>query len=382
MKITVIGSTKPGYEMSIEEALEFSGRAAGICYMKDDWETLCSEASEDTLKRARGTLKRKHHSVFGHVNFNILLEKVPKILAMILNNEQDYNTSEKSARYTEMEPSPDEAALYYKWIEILKQEIAKCYPKFDETAVEKLAQENARYMISVFTPATTMLYTCTIQQWNYIIYWSEQYIKNGPEDDFSHRVKQVLREFLAARPDIDVEGLNTEMKNRGFSLFAKRRHRAEEFGENYCTTYMGTFAQLAQAQRHRTLTYEMVVPHEKGFFTPPILENTDYEEIWKADIRSLADNFPQGMLVQINERGTYEMFILKCTERLCGHPQLEIMRQTKKTMDKYLKNVHETNPDVYDNLEPYTHGPRCTFPGWKCEKPCIFGSEKAFKREV
>ena len=46
MKITIIGAAKPGYVMSVQEALEFSGRAAGICYMKDDWETLCSEDSE------------------------------------------------------------------------------------------------------------------------------------------------------------------------------------------------------------------------------------------------------------------------------------------------------------------------------------------------
>ena len=37
----------------------------------------------------------------------------------------------------------------------------------------------------------------------------------------------------------------------------KRKDRKEEFGENYCTTYLASFAQLAQAQRHRTLIYEM-----------------------------------------------------------------------------------------------------------------------------
>ena len=301
---------------------------------------------------------------------------------MILNNEQDYNTSEKSARYTEMEPSEGEGILYYKWIEILKEEIAKCYPKFDEDKVKTLAQENARYMLSVFTPATTMLYTCTIQQWNYIMYWSEQYIKNGPEDDFSNRVKQVLRDFLESKPAINVEGLNTEMKNRTFSLFAKRNNRSEHFGETYCTSYMGTFAQLAQAHRHRTLDYEMFIPGEKTFFTPPILEYTSYEKEWKIDIASLKDNYPQGMMVLINERGTCEKFILKCTERLCGCAQLEIMRQTIKTFGKYLAAVKATNPDVYNYLEPYSHGPRCTFPGWVCEKPCIFGGSKAFKREV
>ena len=37
------------------------------------------------------------------------------------------------------------------------------------------------------------------------------------------------------------------------------------------------------------------------------------------------------MLVQVNERGTIENFVLKCTERLCGAAQLEIMEQTQRT---------------------------------------------------
>ena len=35
-------------------------------------------------------------------------------MAMILNNEKEYNTSEKSARYTKMKPSEEEEKLYNK----------------------------------------------------------------------------------------------------------------------------------------------------------------------------------------------------------------------------------------------------------------------------
>ena len=41
------------------------------------------------------------------------------------------------------------------------------------------------------------------------------------------------------------------------------------------------------------------------------------------------------MLVQVNERGTIENFVLKCMERLCGFSQLEIMQETKNIMNKY-----------------------------------------------
>lgn len=38
--------------------------------------------------------------------------------------------------------------------------------------------------------------------------------------------------------------------------------------------------------------------------------------------------------MQVNERGTIENFVLKCTERLCGSAQLEIMEQTQKNNGK------------------------------------------------
>ena len=156
MKIEVIASTKVGYALPKEEALDFSGKSAGICYLPDTLETLFAEPAEKTQRRVNGNLKSGHHSVFGHATYNLSLEGIPKILAMVLNNEKMYNTSEKSARYTKMEPSPQEKKLYEKWIEIYAKQIAKEYPQFDEKRVKKLAQENARYLISVFTPATVM----------------------------------------------------------------------------------------------------------------------------------------------------------------------------------------------------------------------------------
>ena len=79
------------------------------------------------------------------------------------------------------------------------------------------------------------------------------------------------------------------------------------------------------------------------------------------------------MLVRVNERGTVENFVLKCTERLCGAAQLEIMDQTKEIMNKYLAATKDSNPEVYTYLLKYSKGARCTFPGFKCTSPCIFG---------
>ena len=385
MKIKVIASTKVGYVLSKEEAVDFSGKSAGICYLPDTVETLFAEPAEKTQRRANGNIKSGHHSVFGHPTYNLCFEGIPKILAMILNNEKMYNTSEKSARYTHMEPSPQEKELYEKWIQIFSEQISLNYPNFEEKRVKKLAQENARYLISVFTPATVMEYTVNFGQLNYIINWAKDFVAGNVEmaqnETFKIKLKQCLEEFLQAMPDLEVEGLNSSLKKRSFSLFAKRKNRYEEFGENYSVNYLASFAQLAQAQRHRTLSYEMTLLDKPQYYVPPIIKNTKLEEQWNRDISSLAEFYPQGMLVHVNERGTIENFVLKCTERLCGAAQLEIMEQTKEIMDRYLEAINE-KPELYNYLLPYSNGARCTFPGWKCNSPCIFGGKNAMNRIV
>ena len=380
MKINIIASTKVGYELPKEEAVNFSGKSAGICYLPDTLDVLFNEPIEKTEKRAQMNIQSGHHSVFGHATYNLSLEGIPKILAMILNNEKVYNTSEKSARYTVMQTSDEEQVLYDKWIEIYKQRITEEYPNFDEKRVKKLAQENARYLISVFTPATVMEYSTNFCQLNYIINFAKDYIDNEPDTKFSVKLKEVFKEFIAALPDLEVEGLNARFKNRKFSFFATRE-RKEEFGENYCTNYKATFAELAQAQRHRTLAYEMSFSDVNEFFVPDIIKGTEYEEEWLKDIKSLEDNFPQGLLININERGTIENFVLKCQERLCGAAQLEIAKQTKETMNRYLDAVKDEEV-LYNYLLPYSKGARCTFPGFKCTAPCIFGPKLAMDRKI
>lgn len=381
MKIEIIASTKVGYSMSKEEALDFSGKSAGICYLPDTIETLFAESPEKTQRRVNGNIKSGHHSVFGHPTYNLCFEGIPKILAMVLNNEKIYNTSEKSARYTHMTPSVQENTLYEKWIHIFEDVISSKYPEFDSKRILKLAQENARYLISVFTPATVMEYTVNFGQLNYIINWAKDYINNADDSAFSLKLKDVFKEFLDAMPDLEVDGLDSRIKNRSFSLFSTRPNRYEEFGENYCTSYLASFAQLAQAQRHRTLSYEMSLLDTPEYYIPPIIRGTDLENSWLEDISSLSQYFPQGMLVKVNERGTIENFVLKCTERLCGSAQLEIMEQTSEIMNKYLAATVD-KPELHNYLLPYSKGARCTFPGWKCNSPCIFGGKNAMNRLI
>lgn len=385
MELKILASTKVGHEMTREEALKFSGMAAGICYLPDTVETLLAEPEEKTVKRYTGNLTSMHHSVFGHAVFNLLLVDVPKILAMVLNNEKAYTTSEKSARYTKMKPSGRERALYERWLGIFQAEIKRKFG-FDEKRGLKLAQENARYMISVFTPATTMLYSVNFEQLNYLVGWMKKYQREHQEEGFKKKLGEVFAEFVdqVTRERLVVEKLNSSKKGWSLSLFAERE-RDEEFGENYSINYLASFAELAQAQRHRTLSYEMSILKNPSFYVPPLIRRNQWlVKEWNRDLASLAEFYPQGMLIKVNERGTLENFKKKCQERLCGTAQLEIANQTRTTLNQYLFELQNSGKTaLYEELLPYADKSRCQFlPGWQCDRPCAFGPKESIRRRI
>lgn len=228
-----------------------------------------------------------------------------------------------------------------------------------------------------------MEYTVSLRQLNYIAHWFEDYIKNEDDNEFNKKLKPYMKEFLDCISDLIIPELNSDAKMRKISLFDERKSRKEEFGENYCTTYEGTFAEFAQAQRHRTLQYKIRLLDEVKFYIPEIIENNEeLKKMWLEDMNSLADLYPQGMLIQINERGTAENFILKCKERVCGCAQLEIMKQTYEILNKYIENTKETNEEIYNYLLPYAKGARCTYPGFKCTSVCMWGAKNALTRKI
>ena len=384
MDITVIGSTQPGYRLPVAEAKLFSGHSAGICYMKDDFDKILAEPKEKTLARFNGTAGSGHHSVSGHTSYNLLISGIPKIIAMILNNEKDYNTSEKSARYTKMKTSGIEKELYEKWIGKFEKLIHERYSQLDDTTVRKLAQENARYFISVFTPSTTMEYTVDFRQGNYLIGFLESpRLAERMPDDFYQKLRPWLDETAKAlRSVLNCEEIR-DNKGRELSLFATRK-RTEYYGDVYSTNYSGTFAQLAQAQRHRSLNYEMTIVSpqtDRTFFVPMLIRANDEVRLeYLDDMKLVANNYPQGMMVMINERGCLEDFLMKCNERLCGAAQWEICMQTEKTLDRYYNRVDEYAQQL--SLKEYYKKTKCQFGYYSCNRPCPLGQSQAFTREV
>ncbi len=376
-----------------EGALILSGKIGGVCYDKEGFDHINEEPLNKTQRRIERTLNNGHHSVYGHISVSLNISNIPKILAMVLNNEKEYNTSEKSARYTPVTTSVNsiistkEIELYNKWLEIFKIKIQLHYPNsFSETKIRSLAQENARYLITVFMP-TQMVYTTSLRQLNYIASWMMEYINKADKTNaFERKLAQAMQEFITELDSLNLleERLLTNDKNRKLSLFGNNLNDTKDvFSYPYYTTYNGSFAQLAQAQRHRTIDYQMEMIPQNGFFIPPILlDDKVLVDEWLNDMNSVANITPNGQLVTIAETGTYDNFILKCKERLCTAAQLEIANQTKNTLLRYKKALEDSCSPLAQDIEKYSHGARCTFPDYACHEQCHFSEGIKLERII
>jgi hypothetical protein len=386
--------------------------------MKDSFYADAIQDKDKALARFNATSQTGHHSISDHIKIEILFENISKALAIVLNSLQDYATSEKSGRYTEMQGSTEqEVKLYNKWKDIFRSKILEEYPETDDSMLEqkikawvnkdeslksyidrlsikdgkledtnidikiskqletikntnktlpsvKLAQENARYVLSVFTRSTTMGYTTSLRQWNYIYDWCMKYLdvyfyrenklwlkeENRQASYFEEQLfldLQDLAEFLYN--NIYIEQLR-DTKNRCFdfltTLSGEYYHPMSYYtpaddviADSYQVSYYGSFVQIAQAERHRTLKYFIKYDEDlQMYYTPEIIKGTKYEEEWLNDLKSISYLVPQATQVLIIETGHISDFVLKCEERLCKRAQLEVMKQTKATAERFYNN--------------------------------------------
>ena len=376
-----------------EEAIKLCGKIAGVCYDREGFFNLENEPEEKTMRIVNMTLNNGHHSVYDHVFINFNIQNIPKILAMVINNEKQYTTSEKSARYTPVVRQKGsiitecEEKLYNKWVNIFETKIKSQYGNvYSDVKIKKLAQENARYLVTVFMP-TQMIYSTSLRQINYIATFMEEYIMNHNSNNvFEVKLAYSMEQFINQLLDKNVleEGLMKNEKHRKLSLFGKNLDKKEEyFGDVYSCVYKGSFAELAQAHRHRTLDYQIEMLFEKEYFIPPIIANDKMlVDEWNNDMQLVSQFNPQGEIVRISEVGKYEDFILKCKERLCTDAQLEIMLQTKETLLKYKKALEEIKSPLAQDIEKYSKGARCTFFDFDCPRDCKFKEGKTLVRKI
>lgn len=387
------------YPLTKADVLSYCGKALGMCYEQDNFDQIMEENDQISTKRAMACIKSGHHSGFEHAKYTFVIEGLPKMLAMVLNNQGKYATSEKSGRYTVLDvKDEEEIALRKKWqdrfYEILHSKYYDDFYKFytrptrtpektkemTETALKKKAQENSRLITSVFAP-TKMLYSIDIRQLSYLRYEMKDFIKAGPEGPYYEVLKKWMQEFIDATDiyGFEEEGLNPAAKGIMLPMFAEPS--AEEFGIGYSINELVTFATFAQNQRHRTIKCTMSFPETPTYFVPEFIKfDPAMVEEWLSDMkkRTTDSDFPQGMMVMMNERGDYNDFILKTYERLCGQAQWEIMDVTKRQLDKYRDNA--THIEVVSQLAKISKGARCMY-GFKCTNPCPYGAKNALTRE-
>ena len=183
------GYVKEDGKFDLKKALISSGVKAAICYKETIDNVAVSpsmvremESDKILLNRGLNTLRDQHSTPNEHQVVSLEITGIPKAFLMVLNNEKQYTADERSLRYTEVEPndiiSEKEVELYNKWLKIIEENITEKYlnlytktsgsEKRARSTIHKLAQENASYMGSVFTPTTTT-YTVPWIQINKVI---------------------------------------------------------------------------------------------------------------------------------------------------------------------------------------------------------------------
>ena len=384
LKITLLDNTpflKEDKTFDLNKAMDFSGKIGGICYNENGLIASFQEDDEKTEKRVNNSTKGEHQSVFEHVNISMYLKDSSKMLNMVLNNEGQYSTSERSLRYTSVKEdecnlTKREIYLYDKWYKIFSDIITSQYKDvLKPFKIKTLAKENARYMTSTFIN-TEMVHTVPLAQSNRVVTYMKKYMDKDNKNDFEERVSKDFEMFIneCERLNLLDERLESNRKERNLKIFGKNlKEIPEEFGVTYSTTYKGSFAEYAQKERHRIETSKLERDEMNGFFVPPILEQYPkllYE--WIHDINTVGEQVPQGELVTIHEEGTIESFISKLKERDCSQAQLEIFRQTNETKKKYYDALKEKNHPYVKKLEPYMNTRRCGYHDYTCATPCGF----------
>lgn len=384
LKITLLENTpflKEDGTFNLNKAMDFSGKIGGICYNEKGLMDSFAEDDEKTEKRVNNSTSGEHQSVFEHVNVSMYLNDSSKMLNMVLNNEGQYSTSERSLRYTtikdgECNLTKREIFLYEKWYNIFYGLISAQYGDvLKPFKIKTLAKENARYMTSTFIN-TEMVHTIPLAQLNRVATYMKKYLAKENKNDFEERVSKDFEMFLSECDRLNLldERLESNRKDRSLKIFGENLDSIpEEFGVTYSTTYKGSFAEYAQKERHRIEKSSLERDELNGFFVPPILEYYDnLIDIWLYDIMSVKEEVPQGELVTIHEEGTFDTFISKLKERDCSAAQLEIFRQSEETKKKYYEALKEKDHPYVKKLEPYMGKRRCGYPDYTCNKPCGF----------
>ena len=405
----------------IEEETKISGKSAGMCYCNDNFNKILDN-NDGAKTRFRRVVSTHHHSIAEHAHIEVVITGISKVLAMILNNQQCYATSEKSGRYTQMTGNTKVEQQYYnKWYKILFDELMKTdliisQKDAGEKMADKLAKENARYLLGIFSPIVSMCYTCSLMQWTYIAQWMKEAIEEMKKDTTtSHQmyIKNLSREFQEFSECIEKNGLYipelVNRKNRKIDTFIDMYHiynadmeypnrykvGVQSTDEVIVAWFQASFASLAQLQRHRTTKFYMTVCSEIGSisdtrfhedqrssFVPELLQSNrrmdwicDRSEILSADnniVLLIGDRIACKMIT------TFDNFKSIMMERCCGRAQFETMGVVNQIHEAVFRSSELYREFCADNRLPQRGVTKCMMQ--KCAEPCIFIKDGLHKR--
>lgn len=425
------------------EALKDVGVRAALCFKEtvnnvaiSPTDIRNSENDAILINRGLSTIYSDHTTPSEHQNVTLELTGIPKILCMILNNEKQYSADERSLRYTEVEINEyitdKEKNLYDKWLSKFEELIWNEYGSFymrdskdneirARKAIHKIAQENARYMISVFMP-TSISYTVPWIQINKIMVYMNRIIDN-PMNELENMLVPYLKEFInlcneknvtiTKNSIYEVANMNDEVKeklykthpeikeyygsnefiyknnkNIDLSLFAYRNkfsgiNSNNEYGYTISYNNFESWACLAQEHRHRTIDCEMLIPDTFTSYIPQIIKSSDcLVNEWINDINSVKNVYPQGQMIKVNRIGSLKNIIkFVSQERACSRAQLEIERSYTFHIIPTIYEELEKKGDkeIVKTLKPYVKRLRCQYPDYHCPSPC---SNRKINRKI
>ena len=384
LEITLLPNTpflNPDGTFNRDQAMDFSGKIGGICYKEAGLMACFNEKKTATDSRIERTTFEEHQSIYEHIGLTLYLNNFSKMGNMVLNNEHQGATSERSLRYTRIKDedcnlTEREIMLYNKWFKIFYDLFMKKYGKqLDEKSIETHAKENARYMCSVFVN-TEMVHTLPFAQLNRIVRYMKDYIEKENKNEFEQRVAQDFEMFIDQCEKLNIldERLQSNRKHRKLSIFGENLDAIpQNLDVTYAINYTGSLAQYAQRERHRVDDVSFERDPSLGFYVPEIIEKNDkLVKEWLNDIESVKEEVPQGENVRIHVESSFKKFIMFLKERDCSHPQLEIFRHADKFKEEYYQALVNQNHPYAKKLKPYMGVRRCGYPTYDCAKPCGF----------
>lgn len=382
-----------------------SGASAGVCYSSGDYFNSYVTDYDKALKRTDVVVGTGHHSVTEHCSMTLCFEGISKLLCMYLHNLSVHGSSERSGRYTKLTGScEEENRLYIKWFDIFQGLIKKEHPDIDPKLAEKLAMENCRYLLSVFTK-TTMKYTTMIGHWNYILDWCNMFIEkhHGGDNDFAHQLSVEMIEFVKqVKPLVHIDGLNDikdrfwefemiEFVNEG-DFVPKESHYGNmvEIVENM------SFVAFGQNHRHRVMSHKAYLDlNNMKKFVPRLVAKNCLMPEWFTDIETIEHLYPQVIKLTTVEKGMMEHYLDKSIERKCGRSQHEIMEITLNRNIDILSSFNMgffefTDPRVEERFWKHfivakdgaVQFPKIKGQYNKCEEPCMWGCGGVYRKQV